>query len=109
MDRYSALQLDVEDLGSLFGRYVEQVKRGEPLGQDVSMLKIWATETWQRLTDLLLETGAEDGVLDGVRDIGGVEADILSSFYYARPGTIYGGSSEIQRNILARYVLHLPA
>ena len=41
-------------------------------------------------------------------EIDGVEADILTSFYYARPGTIVGGSSEIQRNILARYVLQLP-
>ncbi len=30
---------------SLFGRFVEQVKRGEPLGEDISMLKIWTTET----------------------------------------------------------------
>ncbi|MCX7136955.1 MAG: acyl-CoA dehydrogenase family protein, partial [Proteobacteria bacterium] len=89
-------------------RFVAQVKRGEPLGEDICMLKIWTTETWQRLTDMLLETGAEDGVLAGMRDIDGVEADILSSFYYARPGTIYGGSSEVQRNILARYVLRLP-
>ena len=107
-DRYSALQLDIQDLGSLYGRFVEQVKRGEPLGEDISMLKIWTTETTQRVNDMLLEIGAEDGVLAGVRDIDGVEADILSSFYYARPGTIVGGSSEVQRNILARYVLHLP-
>ena len=107
-DRYSALQLDIQDLGSLYGRFVEQVKRGEPLGEDISMLKIWTTETTQRVNDLLLEIGAEDGVLDGVRTIDGVDADILSSFYYARPGTIVGGSSEIQRNILARYVLQLP-
>jgi alkylation response protein AidB-like acyl-CoA dehydrogenase len=108
VDRYTALALDIQDLGSLFGRFVEQVKRGEPLGEDISMLKIWTTETWQRITDLLLETGAEDGVLAGVRDVDGVEADILSSFYYSRPGTIFGGSSEVQRNILARYVLQLP-
>jgi alkylation response protein AidB-like acyl-CoA dehydrogenase len=107
-DRYSALQLDILDLGSLYGRFVEQVKRGEPLGEDISMLKIWTTETTQRVNDMLLEIGAEDGVLAGVRDIDGVEADILTSFYYARPGTIVGGSSEIQRNILARYVLQLP-
>jgi alkylation response protein AidB-like acyl-CoA dehydrogenase len=107
-DRLIALKLDLKDLAALYSRFVEQVKRGEPLGQDVSMLKIWTMETWQRLTDLLVEAGAEEGVLSGVRDFAGVEADILSSFYYARPATIYGGSSEIQRNILAKYVLKLP-
>ncbi len=107
-DRFIALKLDLEDLATLYGRFVEQVKRGEPLGQDVSMLKIWTMETWQRLTDLLMEAGAEEGVLSGVRELAGVEADILTSFYYARPATIYGGSSEIQRNILAKYVLKLP-
>jgi alkylation response protein AidB-like acyl-CoA dehydrogenase len=35
--------------------------------------------------------------------------DFLGPFYYARAATIYGGSSEIQRNILAREVLRLPA
>lgn len=108
VDRYTALKLDLEDLASLYGRFVEQVKRGEPLGEEVSMLKIWAMETWQRLTDLLVETGAEEGVIPGVHDIAGVETDFLSPYYYARSGTLYGGSSEIQRNILAKYVLRLP-
>jgi alkylation response protein AidB-like acyl-CoA dehydrogenase len=108
VDRYTALKLDIEDLGALYGRYVEQTKRGESLGQDVSTLKVWAMETWQRLTELLIETGAEEGVIAGVQDIAGVEADFLNPFYYARPATIYGGSSEIQRNILAKYVLKLP-
>jgi alkylation response protein AidB-like acyl-CoA dehydrogenase len=109
LDRYTAIKLDLEDLASLYGRYVEQVKRGEPLGHDVSSLKIWAMEAWQRLTDLLVETGAEDGVIEGAQDIKGVEIDFLAPFYYARPSTIYGGSSEIQRNILSKYVLELPS
>jgi alkylation response protein AidB-like acyl-CoA dehydrogenase len=108
LDRFIAIKLDLEDLAALYGRYVEQVKRGEPLGQDVSSLKIWAMESWQRLTDLLVEAGAEDGVIEGAHDIAGVEIDFLSPFYYARPSTIYGGSSEIQRNILSKYVLELP-
>jgi len=108
IDRFTAVKLDLEDLASLYGRFVEQVKRGEPLGQDVSMLKIWTMESWQRLTDLLVETGAEDGIIEGARQIAGVETDFLNPFYYARPATIYGGSSEIQRNILARHVLNLP-
>ena len=109
VDRYIALKLDIEDGAALYGRFVEQVKRGEPLGQDVSMLKVWTMETWQRLSELLLEAGAEEGVIAGVRDVAGVEADFLNPFYYSRPATIYGGSSEIQRNILAKYVLKLPS
>jgi alkylation response protein AidB-like acyl-CoA dehydrogenase len=108
VDRYTALKLDLEDGAALYGRFVAQLKRGEPLGQDVSMLKIWTMETWQRLADLLLEAGAERGVIAGVHDVAGVEADFLNPFYYSRPATIYGGSSEIQRNILAKYVLKLP-
>lgn len=109
VDRFVAIKLDLEDLAALYGRYVEQVKRGEPLGQDVSSLKIWAMEAWQRLTELLVETGAEDGVIEGAHDFKGAEIDFLAPFYYARPGTIYGGSSEIQRNILSKYVLELPS
>ena len=108
VDRFTALKLDIEDGATLYGRFVEQVKRGEPLGHDVSLLKIWTMETWQRLTELLVEAGAEQGVLAGVHDVAGVEADFLNPFYYSRPATIYGGSSEIQRNILAKYVLKLP-
>ncbi len=108
VDRYTQLRLDMADLGSIYSRYVEIVKRGETLGQDVSLLKIWAMETWQRLTDLLVETAAEYGCTEGELDIGGVTLDVLSPFYYSRPGTIYGGSSEIQRNIIAKYVLKLP-
>ena len=108
VDRYAAVKLDLEDLAALYGRFVEQAKRGEALGPEISMLKIWAMETWQRVTDLLVEVGEEQGVMPGVQDVAGVKADFLNAFYYARPATIYGGSSEIQRNILAKYVLRLP-
>ena len=37
------------------------------------------------------------------------EIDVLSPFYNSRPGTISGGSHEIQRNILAKYGLNLPS
>ena len=47
-------------------------------------------------------------MIAGVREVAGVEADFLNPFYYARSATIYGGSNEIQRNILAKYVLRLP-
>ena len=33
------------------------------------------------------------------------KTDALTTFYNARPATIYGGSNEVQRNIVAQTVL----
>ncbi|WP_418319921.1 acyl-CoA dehydrogenase family protein [Piscinibacter sakaiensis] len=108
VDRYTQLALDVADLGTLYGRFVEQVKRGETLGPDVSMLKIFATETYSRLANLLVEIAGSSGGTPGDIDLERGQIDVLTTFYNARPATIYGGSNEIQRNILASSVLQLP-
>ena len=104
---YTALRLDLEDLRSLYARYVEIVRRGEPLGPDVSMLKVWQTELFQRITDLGVEIAGEYSALlepmDGNRALTPAGLSLQ-----ARPATIYGGSNEIQRNILAKNVLELP-
>lgn len=107
VDRYTQLQLDVADLSALYVRFVEQVKRGENLGPDVSMLKVWAAETFSRLANLLVEITGGSGAVAGDIEVNGKKIDVLTSFYNARPATIYGGSSEIQRNILAASVLQL--
>lgn len=107
-DRLTQLELDAADLAALYGRFVEQVKRGEPLGPDISMLKIWGTETFSRISDLLLEVAGSAGASPSDTPIGAGSLNSLTSFYNARPATIYGGSSEIQRNILAAQVLGLP-
>ncbi len=108
-DRYTQLALDVADLSTLYTRFVEQVKRGETLGPDVSMLKIFATETYSRLANLLVEIAGASGGTPGDIDVEGGHIDVLTTFYNARPATIYGGSNEIQRNILATNVLQLTA
>ena len=107
-DRYTKFALDVADLVTLYGTFVDRVKRGEALGPDVSMLKIFGTETFSALANLLVETAGSAGAQIDIETEGG-PVDVLTPFYNSRPATIYGGSNEIQRNILARAVLGLPA
>lgn len=107
-ERYTRLKCDVLDLETIYERFAAQVKRGEPLGADVSMLKIWATETYSKLTELLVECmGSSGGQLNKI-NVGTYQIDAISLFYNSRPATIYGGSNEIQRNILSKAVLGLP-
>ncbi|HCU90258.1 MAG TPA: acyl-CoA dehydrogenase [Gammaproteobacteria bacterium] len=107
-ERFTRLKLDTLDLESIYARFAEIVRDGGTLGPDVSLLKIWATETFARLTELMLEAAGEKGAERGELSFGTGHANILSQFYNARPATIYGGSNEIQRNIIAKNVLHLP-
>ena len=107
-ERLTRLKLDVLDLESIYQHFAAIVRRGEALGPDVSLLKIWATETYARLTELLVEAAAGQGAFLGKLDFNGTQVDVMSQFYNARPATIYGGSNEIQRNIIAKGVLRLP-
>ena len=60
-DRYTRLRLDLEDHKALYSEFVAKVYRGEPLGPDVSMLKVHQTELYQRITETMLEIAGEYG------------------------------------------------
>ena len=106
-DRYARLRIELEDHKDLYETFVEKVRRGELLGPDVSMLKINQTELFQRITELSLEIAGEYGggfgPMEGNRDL-----NPTGQFLQSRPASIYAGSNEIQRNILAKNVLELP-
>ncbi|WP_175874087.1 acyl-CoA dehydrogenase family protein [Burkholderia sp. BCC0397] len=107
--RYTALSLDVADLSAAYGGFASIVKAGQPLPASVSLLKIWASETYHRIGALLVESCDELGALGDDQDLGGQSFNALSPLIGATSAMIYGGTNEIQRNILARQVLGLPA
>ena len=107
-DRMARLQLDVAHLGDIYTHFAAIVGRGEPLGPEVSLLKIWATETFQRIAGLIIETAGDCGGHSGKVQMDGEHIELLAPFYKARQSTVYGGSNEIQRNIIAKQVLNLP-
>lgn len=109
IDRYTRFALDVESLEALYKSFADRIRRGDVPGAEMSLLKIFASETFARLSEFILDAGGEGAAqLDGTDTPGG-RIDALFPYYNARPTTIYGGSNEIQRNIIAKLVLGLPS
>jgi len=106
--RFSELELDVADLKSSYRRFADIVKRGGELPPSVSILKIWATETYTAITRLIVQVCEEDGGTMGSFKLGDSTVNVIAPLMTATITTIYGGSNEIQRNILAKAVLERP-
>jgi alkylation response protein AidB-like acyl-CoA dehydrogenase len=108
VSRYARLRLDVYDLTSAFERFANVLRSGGELGADVSMLKILATELYQRITEEMLVVAGEDARFADDLDAGNEPIDAMNLFLDSRSPAIFGGSNEIQKNILAKAVLQLP-
>jgi len=98
-------------------RFLAEEAAGRPIGPEVSMLKIKGTELRQKLTELTVEALGyyaipfePEQLTDGWNEppIGpDYAAAQMPQYLYSRAATIYGGSNEIQRNIISKMVLGL--
>ena len=94
-----------------------QVARGLNPGPAASMLKIQGTETAQKVQELAVELAGDYAAVSQIaaRQPGSNEAAIgpdialtaVPRYFNGRAASIYGGSNEIQRNIIAKMVLGL--
>ncbi len=108
-DRLAAIELDVISVAAMFAHAVSLFNAEQTLGPDSSIMKLWGSETLQRIADLLLEAAGSAGPgLDRLEAADG-PVDVGTFFRQTRRATIYGGTSEIQRNIVAKRVLGLPS
>ncbi|MGE0224721.1 MAG: acyl-CoA dehydrogenase [Acetobacteraceae bacterium] len=108
VDDYTRLRTLLLDHATLYSRYAQAVGRGELLGHEVSYLKIIGMEAMQRATEFALERAGALGAMAGPFAVGDTELDLMAPFYLARMTTIGAGTSEINRNIVAKRVLRLP-
>jgi hypothetical protein len=108
-DRLAAASINIAALSALFSHAVELTNQQRSLGAESSIIKIFGSELLQSLNELLLEAAGGDASVEAplTTDFGTVDPAV--SFLFSRRVTIYGGSSEIQRNVVARRVLQLPA
>ncbi|HEY8330231.1 MAG TPA: acyl-CoA dehydrogenase family protein [Pseudomonas sp.] len=95
---------------------VESMVEGTDNGGEASLIKVRGTELYQEVAEALVEALGSAGIAYDVAalhsaglpplgddDVGG----ILKEHFYNRAATVFGGSSEIQRNIVAKAVLGL--
>lgn len=107
--RLAQLQLDVADLSASYTGFADLVKRGEPVPATISMLKVWSTETVERLSLLLLDAAGDHGTLRDHACTDEIDAHVVAPLFNVLGAKIFAGSNEIQRNILAKQVLGLPS
>lgn len=108
IDRLAALTSDLDDYRLLYGGYCKSLAAGGVPGPECSIFKIYASELLQRVTEFNVEIADEFGMLTGDIEVGDLVTDLHWQNMMSRPPTIFAGTNEVQRDIVAKSVLGLP-
>jgi alkylation response protein AidB-like acyl-CoA dehydrogenase len=111
-DRITRVEVELMALEVTNLRFIDTMQRtGQPPGAEVSILKIKGTEIQQAITELLMiAAGDEMQYFKQIKtsdDFDDFTASIASRYFNFRKTSIYAGSNEIQRNIIAKMSLGL--
>ncbi|MDN7179454.1 acyl-CoA dehydrogenase family protein [Caballeronia sp. SEWSISQ10-4 2] len=115
--RLARVEIDLENMKTTNLRVIAAVAGGGVPGAESSMLKIRGTEIRQEISSLLrramgpyAQPFIEDALHDGYDEspVGPEEAASAASLYFNnRKLSIFGGSNEIQKNIISKMILGL--
>ena len=115
-EKMAALEMEIDAIEMNELMFYSSLKTGDAPGNMASIVKMRGTEVGQKVTELAVEAvgwyGAPFTELrnydSNVVPVGGDYVDDVSPRYFnTRKTTIYGGSSEVQRNVLAKAMLGL--
>jgi alkylation response protein AidB-like acyl-CoA dehydrogenase len=113
--KITELEINLNALEMLELRLLSDLENGGHPGAESSILKIRGTEIQQRLTELFVEASGEYALIypgphghSNNQPTGPAHAaKSVSKFLNYRKASIYGGSNEIQKNIISKYILGL--
>ena len=111
-DRLARLEVELMALEITNLRFLDRMRRtGQPPGADVSMLKIRGTEIQQALTELMMQAAGPLAQpfrpMEAAARFDDFTAALAPRYFNYRKTSIYAGSNEIQRNIIAKMTLGL--
>ena len=110
-DRLSRVEIELMALEITNLRFLDRLRGGRAPGAEVSMLKITGTEIQQALTELAMQAVGPEaqrrGPIDEADAFDALAASLAGRYCNYRKTSIYAGSNEIQRNIIAKRLLDL--
>ena len=110
-DKLTRVEVELDALEITSMRFLDKMRRtGQPPGADVSMLKIRGTEVQQMITELMMVAVGPLAQPFKAVDSGAIDhftSRLAPRYFNYRKASIYAGSNEIQRNIIAKMSLGL--
>ena len=110
-DRLSRVEIELMALEITNLRFLDQLRGGRAPGAEVSLLKIKGTEIQQSLTELMMQSvgplAQSNAAVDEADGFAALDAAYAARYCNYRKTSIYAGSNEIQRNIIAKRALDL--
>lgn len=100
--------MELDALRALGFRGATRMLKGEMPGPESSLNKLYGSEVFQHLTDLAQEVQGPLAMLWSDANYGDVEHAWAKTAAWSRAYTIFSGTSEVQRNIIAKNVLGMP-
>ncbi len=105
VDRLARLACDVHDAAALYDDLCEAVAAGEEPQNEYSMAKLVSAELLQRITECMMDLLGEAAQRNSSALGNPLRETAERLFWIARSVTIFGGTSEVQRNILGKSLL----
>jgi alkylation response protein AidB-like acyl-CoA dehydrogenase len=107
--RLTALEVELIALEYTNLRTLDRVAKGQPPGSESSGLKIKGTELQQAISEAQVELGGPGALpwLTAGESVHPVFAAATQRYNFLRASSIYGGTNEIQKNVLAKLLLQL--
>jgi alkylation response protein AidB-like acyl-CoA dehydrogenase len=107
--RIARHEIKLEALRMANYRAIAGAQQGHAPGPESSILKIRGSEIMQQCFEIAMDVMGHNSQewFNPEGTVPAVEQWVPSAFNYTRATTIYGGSNEIQKNIIAKHLLGL--